>query len=167
MVKRFRIYFFPFSKIKYPEVDNQPVAYLLKVIKGSLLAHIFAFKSENNCWASWFASLFRQEKCTMNKSPKGQRKSAFILRNFFFLSGKKNYFLKNFSYSPFSSGWYMTPTYSHSGVWESVCQLPICGSPCAVHLTQSEGLKQHLGHKCSTWPWVFFQHPSLASGMCV
>ena len=42
-------FFFPFSKIKYPEVDNQPVAYFLKVIKGSLLAHIFAFKSENNC----------------------------------------------------------------------------------------------------------------------
>lgn len=42
-------FFFLSGKIKHPEVDNQPVAYFLKVIKGSLLAHIFAFKSENNC----------------------------------------------------------------------------------------------------------------------
>lgn len=47
--KELGFFFSPSGKIKYPEVDSQPVAYFLKVIMGSLLAHIFVFKSENNC----------------------------------------------------------------------------------------------------------------------
>lgn len=117
------------GKKKYPEVNRPPAVYFLKdIIKDSLWAQTFVFQSQNDCWASWFASVVQAGGMCNKQESKWTKGKCFYLQKFsLFVWKRKITFSRTLTIPPSrKAGTWPSPSSSHCGVWGVCTHLPTC-----------------------------------------
>lgn len=106
--------------------------YFLKdIIKDSLWAQTFVFQSQNDCWASWLASVFQAGgMCNKQESKRTKGKCFYLGKYFLFVWKRKITFSRTLTILPsHKAGTWPSPSSSHCGVWGVCTHLPTCCSP--------------------------------------